>query len=166
MNNITAQAASMYLDRQMSTPEVAKALGLSISTVRRAVLAAGGAMRSAKQAGVLYGPAVGDRLRGRQHITSEMREAINVGIRRAAGKAKGIGTTSKGYLRYTATTRPHYDRLVHVVVMEEHLGRRLLPGEVVHHIDQNKQNNELSNLQLMSSAAHTALHRRLEKEMK
>lgn len=166
MNVITAQAASMYLERQMSAPEVAKAMGLSVSTVRRAVLAAGGAMRSAKQAGVLYGPTVGDKLRGRKHITSEMREAINSGIRRAAVKAKGVGITSKGYLRYTATTRPNYDRLVHVVVMEERMGRRLRPGEVVHHIDQNKQNNELSNLQLMSNADHAALHRRLEKEMK
>lgn len=46
----------------------------------------------------------------------------------------------------------------HTYVMEQHLGRYLLPNEVVHHIDENKHNNDISNLQLLSSLEHRKLH--------
>jgi len=46
-----------------------------------------------------------------------------------------------------------------VVKMEEQIGRRLKRGECVHHIDENKLNNDLSNLALMTVSAHAKLHR-------
>lgn len=46
----------------------------------------------------------------------------------------------------------------HIVVMEKHIGRYLKEGEVVHHKDGNKLNNDISNLQLMTKAEHTKLH--------
>lgn len=39
-----------------------------------------------------------------------------------------------------------------------HLGRGLLSGEVVHHIDGNKANNNLDNLYLTSVQEHNKLH--------
>jgi hypothetical protein len=39
----------------------------------------------------------------------------------------------------------------HRLVMEKHLGRNLLPTEVVHHRDDNKKNNAIENLQLFDS---------------
>lgn len=45
----------------------------------------------------------------------------------------------------------------HRWLMEQHLGRALRPTEDVHHIDGNKQNNELSNLQVLDHAAHSKL---------
>ena len=47
--------------------------------------------------------------------------------------------------------------------MEKYLGRKLTYNEVVHHIDLNAKNNDLSNLQLMSRSEHTALHRKLQR---
>ena len=44
----------------------------------------------------------------------------------------------------------------HRVVAERMLGRSLLPGEVVHHIDGNKRNNNPSNLMVFSSQAEHA----------
>lgn len=40
----------------------------------------------------------------------------------------------------------------HVVVMVEHLGRPLLPHETVHHLNGDRQDNRLSNLELWSSS--------------
>lgn len=51
-------------------------------------------------------------------------------------------------------------RHAHRVVMERHIGRALTRGEVVHHIDGNPLNNDISNLQLLpSQAEHMKLHR-------
>jgi len=47
---------------------------------------------------------------------------------------------------------------VHRVVMEKYLGRELTKDEVVHHIDHNKQNNHISNLEVMTSKEHSLLH--------
>lgn len=42
--------------------------------------------------------------------------------------------------------------------MEQHLGRKLTRKEVVHHIDGNELNNDLSNLELMSLSKHSKMH--------
>ena len=47
----------------------------------------------------------------------------------------------------------------HVVVAESKIGRLLLKGEVVHHIDENKFNFEPSNLEVKSSPSeHAKMH--------
>lgn len=61
---------------------------------------------------------------------------------------------------YTKT----YGRHTHRIVAEQMLGRKLLPGEVVHHIDGNKQNNDLDNLMVFASQEeHAAWHVREER---
>jgi HNH endonuclease len=49
---------------------------------------------------------------------------------------------------------------VHRLVVEEHLGRALTSDEVVHHIDHNPLNNDISNLQVMTRAEHLVHHLR------
>lgn len=46
----------------------------------------------------------------------------------------------------------------HILIMEKHLWRLLEKWEVIHHIDENKLNNKINNLQLMSSSEHSKLH--------
>lgn len=41
--------------------------------------------------------------------------------------------------------------LEHRLIMEQHLGRYLLPAEVVHHRDGNPRNNAIENLELFAS---------------
>lgn len=50
--------------------------------------------------------------------------------------------------------------LMHRVVMENHLGRILGDDEVVHHKDENKHNNEISNLEVQTNSAHASAHGR------
>lgn len=51
----------------------------------------------------------------------------------------------------------------HRWVMEQHLGRKLGRHEIVHHVDENTLNNELSNLRIMSMGCHSQLHSVTEK---
>lgn len=56
------------------------------------------------------------------------------------------------------TYRKLFQRHEHRVVAEQMLGRSLRPGEIVHHIDGNKHNNDPSNLQVMTQSAHIREH--------
>ena len=46
----------------------------------------------------------------------------------------------------------------HVLIMSNFIGRPLKKGEIVHHIDGNRQNNNINNLQLMTNKEHMRLH--------
>lgn len=48
--------------------------------------------------------------------------------------------------------------LEHVYVMTQAIGRPLTDEECVHHLDRDKKNNSLNNLQLLTRAIHTQLH--------
>jgi len=75
----------------------------------------------------------------------------------------------KGYIMilkpdwYTGRTGSKYI-FKHNAVMCEALGlTEMPPGYVVHHVDEDKTNNELSNLAMMTMAAHARLHALLRK---
>lgn len=55
----------------------------------------------------------------------------------------------------------------HRLVAEEKLGRRLLPGEIAHHVNADKQDNRPENIEVVASIAHhMAEHRRRDKGLR
>jgi hypothetical protein len=48
--------------------------------------------------------------------------------------------------------------LAHRVIVENSIGRLLLNNEEVHHIDLDRHNNDISNLQLINNHEHRLLH--------
>lgn len=64
------------------------------------------------------------------------------------GKIKTHGNS------YTKYKQNH----LHRIVAEQKLGRKLIIGEIVHHIDGDKKNNSPGNLEVLTQSKHAKLH--------
>jgi len=60
--------------------------------------------------------------------------------------------------RFTGYIRGKGGKYAHRAIMEETIGRPLLPSEEVHHKDRNRRNNSPDNLVLMSRSEHLKRH--------
>lgn len=156
-----SKAVELYIAGR-SIPDVADLTGLTRSTVRRCVAKAG-ALRGRADGVRLASAKLSVARRGRtRRFTDAHKKAISESRRaHAEENAAGVSLKPSGYIEYTCG--PHKGRCVHVVMMEERIGRRLRRDEVVHHIDHDKANNDINNLALMTRAAHARLHRREER---
>jgi len=66
----------------------------------------------------------------------------------------GRGVRSDGYI--TIRTK-NGDELEHRFIMEKHLNRKLKRAEIVHHLDGDRANNNIENLEVTSLKEHSAL---------
>lgn len=84
------------------------------------------------------------------------------------GYNNGTKTTTSGYKQIFLPDHPNAEKSgyvsIHIYVMTRKLGRFLKKGEVVHHIDENPNNNNPDNLQLFSSQAEHIRHH-MKKDM-
>lgn len=93
-------------------------------------------------------------------------DALNRSVNAINKKIKKLGLSinwkyyyinGDGYLVNCEDRNNRY--LVHRKVMENYLGRKLRPDEIVHHKDKNKLNNDISNLEIVTRSEHIKLHR-------
>lgn len=154
-----AQLRALYVSDRMSLPLVAQRMSLSMSTLRTRLLAMGvlraraDAIRVAKDQGRL-----GVWARGKKRVfTQEWKNNIAFAARcRGEESAVGFSVKPSGYVVHTRG--PNKGRAVHITIVEAEIGRRITAHEVVHHVDHDRSNNALSNLQLMTRSEHARLH--------
>jgi len=149
-----------YLDLYLSglsIPEVSNATGIHRSTIRHRLYRLGlvrsraDGVRGAAKKGLL-----GSGMRGvKRSFSDEWKQKIS---KAKLGKGRGWTLKPSGYIEITMGPNKH--RHQHTVIMERHIGRKLNSDEVVHHIDGNKTNNSIANLQLMTASKHASHHAR------
>ena len=83
------------------------------------------------------------------------------GLRRIQGLREKANTN--GYIMINVGGKRYYE---HRLVMQLHLNRPLLDSEHVHHINGNKIDNRLENLEIMLKSDHHKLHSNPEKMKK
>ena len=82
---------------------------------------------------------------------------------------KGYILKDSGYILIRKPEHPNSDKkgyvLYHRLIVEEHIGRYLSKEEVVHHIDFDKNNNNITNLQILNPTTHAEIHSRMERKV-
>lgn len=148
----------LYLHQKLSTTDIAKAIGVSPSRARTLLITNDIPLRSRADGVRAASHKLGSGLRGKKRVFSEeWKRNISLSkLRHGEKSAKGISEKPNGYLEITRGM--HKGRGLHVVIAEKHIGRRIRPNEVVHHIDEDKKNNSTSNLQVMTRAEHARIH--------
>jgi hypothetical protein len=80
---------------------------------------------------------------------------------------KGGRTFRKdGYILVRNPKNPLKSILEHRLIMSEYIGRELEINENVHHKNENKSDNRIENLELLSHGQHTTLHHKKEPKEK
>lgn len=88
---------------------------------------------------------------------SKLNEELNPSRMTEETKSK-IGKTRHERLFTGHSYQKVHGQHLHRVLVEQALGRKLRSDEIVHHIDHNFQNNDLSNLQIVTRAEHIKIH--------
>lgn len=148
----------LYSKQKKSIPEVSKELSVPLSTIRF-FLFRNKLIRSKTEGIHLAIPRMSAAHKGKKvFMTPEWRANIkNARVRWGEMNAVGFSLKPSGYI--ALTRGENKGRHEHVVIMESIIGRKLYQHEVVHHIDENRSNNSIENLQLMTRSNHTSYHR-------
>jgi len=150
----------LYLEEKLSTTDIAKKLGYSVSKVRY-WLKKENCLRSRADGHKLSIPKMGKQSIGKKRVfTKQHKENMSLSaLQRGENNAKGYYKNSNGYLEFTRGDLK--GKMIHVFIMECLKGRKLKRNEVVHHKDGNKTNNSVYNLELMLKSEHSRLHAKM-----
>lgn len=151
---------SYYVSKKMSVNEISNIVGIPRGPLWRLMKKYKIPIRAFEEGNLLYYEMHPNVRSERNHPPmseiniQKARERI---IRANSMKAKKMVRISEnGY--WVFTCGPNKGRCVHTVIMEEHIGRHIRKGECVHHINGNRTDNRIENLQLLTIGEHTKLH--------
>ena len=74
----------------------------------------------------------------------------------------GTGITTDGYVWIYVKGRPHNQIKLHRYLMGKKIGRKLKFSEIVHHINFDKLDNRIGNLQIVTRSEHNKIHNSLK----
>jgi hypothetical protein len=137
-----------YITENKSALQTARILGVSCSTLLKYIDTFGLQRKSMKQI-----------MTGKKH-SLETREKMSISHKSLFGSDNpvwkgGRYINSEGYVFIRVNNSYKKE---HRVVMEEHLKRSLNKQEHVHHINGNKEDNNIKNLIVLSPSEHSTLH--------
>ena len=94
-------------------------------------------------------------------LTGIRKKPIGFGVGKRNSRWIGGRRYFQGYYMLYVPNHPHACKnyvLEHRIIMEKHLGRYLKSNEFVHHKNEDKADNRIENLQLMSAKEHNQHH--------
>lgn len=146
------QLEQLYIKEGRSAVQVATLFNCTSTTIKNYLVRYGFRVKNSSEV-----------MKGRK-LTKEHRDKVVKTLRQGSG---GLNPHWKGGITYAGRVKNGlYKKILingkyvyeHRYVMEQHLGRKLERWEEVHHVNGNKQNNDISNLIVLSKSDHSKLH--------
>jgi hypothetical protein len=161
-----------YIDEYKPIKTVAEELGVSVGHVYNSLKRYGIQTRDRldypfTQKQIEHARKIGLAKKGTV-MSAEQRKKLSAAKKGKIRKPSKYGGYTKvrtdGYISVFVPDHPNCNAeglvMEHRLVMEYHIGRYLTKDEAVHHINHDRRDNRLENLQLMTHGEHTALHNR------
>ena len=160
----------LYTDEEKTIKEISDILGVSVGTVFNYI----------KKYDIKTRPRITEKTKKKisqsligketkrkdRKLSEETKRKISESHKGKTFKPSKYGGHTKkrgdGYISVYKPNHPYASKdgyvMEHILVMENHIGRYLAKDEVVHHINKNRCDNRLENLQLMTFKEHAGLH--------
>lgn len=160
----------LYLNQELAMHEIADKLNVSVGSVYNYI----------KEFGIKSRPRMSEKTRAKISNSQKGKPSARKGCKLSAETKRKISESHKGKFivksKYGGHRKKRTDGYImvyvpdhplatkegyvmeHILVMEKHIGRYITRDEVVHHINENRSDNRIENLRLMTFKEHAKFH--------